>query len=1074
MATTDEMESADRGPGYGAPSPAEWRRLAPLLDQLLDCEPDQRGALLHRLAESPDVRAVLARMLDECERSAPVLDTPAAARFTTLLDDDSIALPETIAGRYRVVRELGRGGMSVVWQATDLRHSRDVAIKVLRPRVAAMLGSRRFMREIEILAQLRHPHIVPLFDSGEVDGLLYYVMPLEPGQSLRVRLASEGPFAIGDAVRILRDVSGALAYAHRFGVVHRDIKPDNVLLVDRHAMVTDFGVAKALGPASLRLADPSTTGLALGTPAYMAPEQIGADPQVDHRADIYAVGVLAYELLTGRPPFDGATRQEVLAGHLSEQPEPLAARRGDVSPQLSDIVMRCLAKRPDDRWPDADALFRALDALSAAEHSPVSASMVAPSPAGRTRAPSAAALTWSALRARRRAMASAAAAIGVLVLSLVAWLGWRGDRGAAAADEPRVRERFIVAEFTNNTAHANLGALLAQVVGDELAGSPRLAALSPERIAETKRRMRLASDAPLTRDVAREIAAREEVNLVIEGSIQASGRSLVLTARIVEAASGDAIHGATVTAADSTDLPEVVGQLARDLRAGLGESLASIHAQTGPLWSYTTRSLAALEHHMASIRARSVGDHLRAAELNMESIAIDPDFAVARLALASNLSYAGLPTGPAVDGLRRAHELRDSLSARDRDAVDAFYNLFVLGDVPASIVAFQRHLEVLRKYPGERGFTSELAVALDLSGDFHSAETVIAEANALFGGIPSSPNQVVLAQTLFAAGNEHEARHIIDEVLRRVPDHPRFKRLRVGLLASAGQYEEAHEAAIGIRRTSSMLNDLRLQAEIDAVRGRFDEAVAHLRELRDQAAQLGFPGAAIEIAAAAARLRFLAGDSACTREVEDQLARTPPNALPLMARPYLPLAYFYAVVGHPSVARAWLARYERDVPTAWRGPDSWMRHRVLSAVLLAEGAPDAALRELRAGERVVPVRVGMFDEPFVRMSAEPERGRVFVQLGAVDSAIATYERYLAMRWLPRTGVDAFELAPALQELITLHEQRGDSARAAGYRRRLGTLRRMADARYERPGSAAAPQRPVRRERKSGGAGPLPS
>ncbi len=1047
------MESADRALDGGTPSPDEWRRLAPLLDQLLDSAPHQRDALLASLTGDRATQVILARMVEECERPAPVLDTPAAARFSTLLDDDPFEIPETIAGTYRIVRELGRGGMSVVWHATDLRHNRDVAIKFLRPHVAAMLGRGRFLREIELLAQLRHPHIVPLFDSGETDGLLYYVMPLEPGRSLRARLTSAGPLAIDDAVRILRDVSGALAHAHRFGVVHRDVKPENVLLVDRHAMVTDFGIAKALTPEISRRAD-STVGVALGTPAYMAPEQIGADAHVDHRADIYALGALAYELLTGHPPFGGATRHEVLAGHLSEQPAPISPQRRDVSAQLEEVVMRCLAKRPADRWPDADALLRALEALAPAANVLVQPPDAATASAPRASAPGGRAPGALARIARRRVTAVLVLLVAVIVASLAARRGLSDAPRGAAARTPRERERFIVAEFTNNTDHSALGSLVARVVSDELAGSPRLAALSPDRIAETKRRMRIAADAPLTRAVAREIAAREEVNLIVEGTIQAAGNALVLSARIVEAASGDAIHGATATATDSTELPRVVGQLARDLRAGLGESLASIHAQSGPLWSYTTRSLAALEKHMASIRARSIGDHLRAAALNEESIAIDPDFAVARLALASNFAYAGLPTGPAVDGLRRAHELHDSLSARDRDAVDAFFNLYVLGDVPASIVAFQRHLEVLRTYPGERGFTSELAVALALSGDFHSAESVIAEANALFGGIPSSSNQVILAQSLFADGKEREARRVIEEVLRRVPDHPRVRRLQVGLIAMAGRYDEAHAAATGIRRTSSLLNDVRMQADIDAVRGRFTEAGAHLRELRDEAAELGFPGAAIEIATAAARLRMLAGDTAGVREVDDLLARTAPDSVPPMARPHLPLAYFYAKASLPARAREWLARYERDVPLAYRGPDAWMRHRVLAMILEAEGAPGAALRELRSAERTTPVRAGMFDEAFLRMSAEPERARLFVQLGARDSAIAAYERFLAMRWLPRTGVDAFELAPALEALGMLYEQRGDTTRAAGYRRRFVSLWRSADAQLQPRVSAA--------------------
>ncbi len=203
-------------------------------------------------------------------------------------------LKAALADRYAIERELGSGGMATVYLAEDLKHHRKVAVKVLRPDLAAALGPERFLREIEVAARLDHPHILPLHDSGEAQGFLYYVMPYVKGESLRDKLAAEGELPVSEAVRILRDIVDALAHAHREGVVHRDIKPDNVLLSDRHARVTDFGVAKAVSEATGRQAL-TTAGVPLGTPAYMAPEQAVADPHIDHRADIYAVGALAYE-----------------------------------------------------------------------------------------------------------------------------------------------------------------------------------------------------------------------------------------------------------------------------------------------------------------------------------------------------------------------------------------------------------------------------------------------------------------------------------------------------------------------------------------------------------------------------------------------------------------------------------------------------------------------------------------------------------------------------------------------------------------------------------------------------------
>ncbi len=277
---------------------------------------------------------------------------------------DTVARLNTgLDGRYRIDSELGKGGMATVYLAEDVKHHRQVAVKVLRPDLAATLGSERFLQEIEIAARLHHPHILPLYDSGEADGFLFYVMPYEQGQSLRERLAKDGELPVADAVRILQDVVDALAHAHEHGLVHRDIKPDNVMLSGRHAMVTDFGVAKAVSEAT-GLQQLTTAGVALGTPAYMAPEQAAADPHIDHRADIYAVGALAYELLTGRPPFTGTTMQAVLAAQVTDTPDPVTKHRESVPPALESLVMRCLAKRAADRWQSADEMLPHLEAVA--------------------------------------------------------------------------------------------------------------------------------------------------------------------------------------------------------------------------------------------------------------------------------------------------------------------------------------------------------------------------------------------------------------------------------------------------------------------------------------------------------------------------------------------------------------------------------------------------------------------------------------------------------------------------------------------------------------------------------------
>jgi len=313
-------------------------------------------------------------------------------------------LNAALTDRYRIERELGQGGMATVYLAEDLRHQRKVAIKVLREDLAASMGAGRFLREIQIAAQLQHPNILPLLDSGESDGLLFYVMPYVTGPSLRERIDREGELPVHEGVRLIGEVVDALVEAHAHGVVHRDIKPDNVMLAGRHALVTDFGVAKAISEATGRNTV-TTLGVAVGTPTYMSPEQAAADPHVDHRSDIYSVGVMAYEVLTGQPPFSGSTPQQVLAAHVTQEPEAITRRRPAIPAALEAVIMRCLAKRPADRWQTAAELHAALEPFGTPSMG-VTPTQTAPIPA---------------VRMRRSARWIGAAAVVVVIAAFAAW-----------------------------------------------------------------------------------------------------------------------------------------------------------------------------------------------------------------------------------------------------------------------------------------------------------------------------------------------------------------------------------------------------------------------------------------------------------------------------------------------------------------------------------------------------------------------------------------------------------------------------------------------------------------------------
>ena len=274
--------------------------------------------------------------------------------MTTTLERLQVAL----ADRYRVIRELGSGGMATVYLAHDLKHERDVAIKVLKPELAAVIGAERFLTEIKTTANLQHPHILPLFDSGAVDGVLFYVMPFIAGETLRDRITREKQLPIADAIRIASEIGAALDYAHGKGVIHRDIKPENVLLHAGQALVADFGIALAASRAGgTRMTE---TGMSLGTPHYMSPEQAMGERDIDARSDVYALGAVTYEMLLGEPPFTGPTAQSIVAKVLSEKPARLTARRDRIPEYVDDAVLTALEKLPADRFANAKQFVDAL------------------------------------------------------------------------------------------------------------------------------------------------------------------------------------------------------------------------------------------------------------------------------------------------------------------------------------------------------------------------------------------------------------------------------------------------------------------------------------------------------------------------------------------------------------------------------------------------------------------------------------------------------------------------------------------------------------------------------------------
>ncbi len=521
--------------------PPDWRALEPLLDQLLDAPAEERAARVVALSGGDaKLERQLEQLLAEAERDMRLLDEPVARRFTELVNDDAAAaLPEVLAGRYRVGRELGRGGMASVYLAQDLKHGRDIAIKVIKSDLSASLGHERFLREIEIAARLRHPNIVPLYDSGEVGGLPYFVMPYEDGQSLRERLRESGALPVADALNVLRDVARALAYAHEHGVVHRDVKPDNVMLSGGAAVVTDFGIAKAVSVALTAAPDATLTqaGTVIGTPAYMAPEQATGDAAVDHRADLYSFGCLGYELFAGHPPFHAESSHLLIAAHIATPPRPVAELRPDVPPAVAELLVRCLAKAPADRPQSARELLTILDG-----------------------GPSVGDATWSANRtlARRRSN-RARTWTAVAALAAVAAAGLYFATHTLAAADPVMMAVLPFANIAGDSAMDFVADGLADEVASALARVPGI--LIKSRSGARAYRGQLAPDVT-------EAGARLKADYLLTAVVRQDRGRWILSADFARAADASSLWDSTFRV-DPNEQSAVADSIAGSLTAEL-------------------------------------------------------------------------------------------------------------------------------------------------------------------------------------------------------------------------------------------------------------------------------------------------------------------------------------------------------------------------------------------------------------------------------------------------------------------------------------------------------------------------
>ena len=524
------------------------------------------------------------------------------------MTDDLRRLQELLGPHHVLGDELGRGGMATVYHARDLRHQRELAVKVIDPNLATSIGVERFQREIAIASSLQHPNIVPLFDSGGSGDLLYFIMPLVTGESLRHRLKREVQLPLPDALAIVRDVAAALTYAHEAGVVHRDIKPENILLSGGRAMVADFGIARAASGA-----DGSTVteiGLALGTPTYMSPEQAGGAAVVDARADVYALGCVCYEMLAGEPPFTGRTAQALIARHLGERPPSLQIVRPTVTDAFQDAIERALAKVPADRFPSAMAFAEALDAAYLAGIS------------GSTRVTPRTPIATKPLlggRAGARIAAVAAAVVGIAFAA----------RAIATRDPAADPDRVVV--FPLSTPASGVDAAAGMGVGEQVALMIQSALEHTEPLRWLDGQALLGSartaDARLLGGEAARLARGAGARYYIDGAVITDRDSLTVIVRLHDATGDSLVRQESATGASASSSAP---QLALRSLARLLPRLLPANGRVD-LSYLADRSPAAIADWLQGERAYAHGRHREALDFMYRALAIDSAMSVAAL-----------------------------------------------------------------------------------------------------------------------------------------------------------------------------------------------------------------------------------------------------------------------------------------------------------------------------------------------------------------------------------------------------------------------------------------------------------
>jgi tetratricopeptide (TPR) repeat protein len=1026
-------------------------------------------------------------------------------------------LQATLGAAYTLDRELGGGGMSRVFVARDEALRRNIVVKVLPPELLAGVNAERFDREIQLAAGLQHPHIVQVLTAGQMDGIPYYTMPFVDGESLRLRLTRAGRLPITEVIGYLRDVAKALAYAHERGVVHRDIKPDNVLISGGSATVTDFGIAKALSAS--RTAAPGGTltqiGTSIGTPTYMSPEQAAGDPATDARTDIYSFGCLAYELLAGRPPFTGKTPQKLLAAHMAETPVPVTGLRPDTPAELAELVARCLAKDADDRPQSAVDLVRVLEGVtSGGGHAAMPAILlggrgmlkkalaayavafiavaivaraaivaiglpdwvfpgalvvmalglpvilftayvhhetrraVTETPTytpGGTPSMVQGTMATIALKASphvswRRTAIGGAWAVGAFIVLIGGYMVLRasgvGPFGSLMASGALGKdEKLLVADFPSPAGDSTLGPVVTEAFRTALAQSQSVQVLQLAAMHDVLRRMQRADTTPVDFGLAREIATREGIRAVLDGTLLGVGGRYAISLRLMSPTSGEALATFRETASSEAEILPTVDKLAKQVRSKIGESLRNVQ-QTPPLEQVTTGSLEALKKYVQASRSMAMdGDFAKGSALMEQAIALDTSFAMAYRKLAVESSNRGL-LARAKLLLDKAYTHRDRLSDAERLLVTGSY--FQNGghqDIGKAQVAYEQLLEL---QPGNSAALNNLGNIYAFHANFPKAADL--HRRAIAAGPPSASHYTNLAQEEVALGHTDSALMVLDAGQKAFPTNPSILGVRADIYVANGQLDSAGALLARLKSATAdpVITGLvadRLQA-LARMRGKLGEARQYLAVSAAARAKAGDnEGTAMAgWAVAFDRAWFLGDKAGAQRLIADSLAHHPVDSVLGNPQNVYAVVLTYSIAGQPDKARSVLARWDEVRKRASNILDEAIHAAVEGYIAQASGQYADAARLFQAA-----------DTSACSMCELSAAGQAYDLEGKPDSAIMMFNKYLDTPDVMHQATDQFFLAGTYKRLGELYEAKGNRDKALENYRRFVELWKNADA-----------------------------